>query len=125
MDKIFINNLNIETIIGIYDYELNNKQTIILDLEIEIDSKKAAQKDNITDTIDYDYVLDYIYTYCDQNNFNLLETLAENICKNLIQKFNIPWLKLSITKPKAVRYTNSIGIVIERSKDDFECKESA
>jgi dihydroneopterin aldolase len=122
MDKIFINNLKIETIIGCYDHELTAKQLIILDLELQIDAKHCARADNIQDTIDYEKVIDNIKTLSQQKNFKLLESYAEYITFNLLETFKTSWIKLKITKPNALNDTKDLGIIIERSTLDFDTK---
>lgn len=116
MDKIFINNLVIETIIGVYEHELHNKQPLILDLELAINSKQAADTDDILYTVPYDKVIETISHLSEIKQFKLLETYAEFITQNLLEAFNTNWIKLKITKPKAMPHTTEVGIVIERSK---------
>lgn len=114
MDKIFIKNLNLEMIIGIYPHEINKKQAIILDLELQADAQKAALTDNIKHTIDYDRVVEYINLLCNQHQFKLIETLAEFLASNIIETFHTNWIKITITKPYALLETKEVGIVIER-----------
>lgn len=115
MDRIFIKNLTIDTIIGVYKHELGNKQPINLDLELGIDAKQAALNDDIHQTADYDLIINKIIAICEQKTFKLIETLADHIADVLLKEFNVHWLKLSIQKPEAVKYTRDVGVVIERS----------
>lgn len=116
MDKIFINNLCIDTFIGIYPYELAAKQTIILDIELQIDASKTALKDNIDHTVDYDLVVADIIKISQVKQFKLLETFAEYICQHVLEGFATNWIKIKITKPRAMPETKDVGIIIERSK---------
>lgn len=114
MDRIFINNLKIETVIGIYEHELTSKQTLILDLELKINAKQSALEDNIKDTIDYEKVVETIKRLSHLHQFKLLESYAEYISNNLLKTFNTQWVRLKITKPSALTDTKDIGIIIER-----------
>lgn len=117
MDKIFIKHLNINVIIGIYQHEIHKKQPIILDIELQTDANQAALTDNIKNTIDYDKVVDYINLLCGQHKFNLIETLAEFLAKNILESFNTNWIKITLTKPNALPQTKEVGIIIERNAD--------
>lgn len=116
MDKIFIKNFPIDTIIGLHSHELNTKQKIILDLELQIDSKKAARHDEIKDTVDYSILVEAIQSLCDTKRFKLIESLAEYLCSYILENFNTTCVTLAITKPNALTLTNTVGVVITRSK---------
>lgn len=115
MDKIFINQLSVDALIGIYQHELATSQKIIIDLELQIDAEQAAREDDISKTLDYDLVINKIRQCCEHDRFKLIETLAENIAHNLLTNFATNWVKLTLTKPEANTATREIGITIERS----------
>ncbi len=118
-DIIFINNLVINTVIGVYPHEHQAKQELILDFELQIDAKKAALSDDLSDTIDYDFFTEWLTEQATQKKFNLIETLAEFLCKTIIETFHIPKVKLKITKPYAITATRNLGVIIERGFQDY------
>ncbi len=94
MDIIYLRDLRIDTIIGIYDWERRMKQTIILDLEMGTDIRKAANSDNIDDTLNYKAVAKRLMSYVGSSEFELVETLAEKIAEIIMTEFKVPWLRL-------------------------------
>ena len=116
MDKIFLNDLKVETIIGIYDWERETLQTLGFDLEMDWDIRKAASSDDIADTLDYGAVAETIVKFVEASRYQLIETLAEDLCALLLNEFPIPKLKLTLSKPVALHGNNLAKIVIERSK---------
>lgn len=114
MDRVFINDLRIETIIGIYDWERKVKQTISLDLEMGTDIQKSAATDAIDDTLNYKAVAKRLIAFVEDSEYQLVETLAEKIAGIVLSEFNVPWLKLTVHKPGAVRGSRDVGVIIER-----------
>lgn len=114
MDIVFIHDLQIETVIGIYDWERKIRQTISIDLEMATDIGKAAKSDNIDDTLSYKTVAKRLIDYVEQSEFELVEALAEEICNIVRTEFEVPWVKLTLHKPGAVRGSQSVGVIIER-----------
>ena len=113
-DTIFINELQIETVIGIFDWERQIKQTVVLDLELATDIRKAAASDHIDDTIDYKTLTKTVITFVEASEFQLVETLAERVCELVRNDFNVPWVRLKLNKPGALRGARDVGILIER-----------
>jgi dihydroneopterin aldolase len=114
MDIIYLRDLRIDTIIGIYDWERRMKQTIIIDLEMGTDIRKAANSDNIDDTLNYKAVAKRLLSYVGDSEFELVETLAEKIAEIIMTEFKVPWLRLSLNKKGAVRNVRDVGVIIER-----------
>jgi len=114
MDIIYLNDLRIDTVIGIFDWERRVKQTISLDIEMATDIRKAASSDTIDDTLDYKAVAKRIIAFVEQSEFQLVETLAERICEIILTEFNVPWVKLRLNKQGAVRGARDVGVLIER-----------
>jgi dihydroneopterin aldolase len=114
MDIVFINELRIETIIGIYDWERKVKQTISLDLEMGTDIEKSAATDAIDDTLNYKAVAKRLIAFVEDSNYQLVETLAEKIAAIVLSEFRVPWLRLTVRKPGAVRGSRDVGVIIER-----------
>lgn len=116
MDKIFLTNLDIETIIGIYDWERKTLQTLSFDLEMDWDIRQAAKSDDIVDTLDYGSVANTVVAFVSTSRYQLIETLAEDLAALLLSSFPIPKLKLTLSKPVELHGQNIAKIVIERSK---------
>ena len=114
VDIVFINDLRIETIIGIYDWERKVKQTISLDLEMGTDIRKSAETDAIEDTLNYKAVAKRLISFVGESEYQLVETLAEKVAEIVLQEFNVPRVKLTLRKPGAVRGSRDVGVVIER-----------
>ena len=114
MDIVFIHDLQIDTVIGIYDWERKIRQTISLDIEMATDISKAAKSDDIEDTLSYKTVAKRLIEFIEQSEFELVEALAEKICSIVMQEFSVPWVKLTLHKPGAVRGSKSVGVIIER-----------
>ena len=114
VDIVFINDLRIETIIGIYDWERKVKQTISLDLEMGTDIRKSAETDAIEDTLNYKAVAKRLIAFVGESEYQLVETLAEKITDIVLTEFSVPWVKLTVHKPGAVRGSRDVGVIIER-----------
>jgi len=114
MDLVFIKNLRVDTIIGIYDWERKVLQTVALDLEMGFDNQKPAATDQIQDTLDYKAVSKRLITFIENSSFQLVETLAERCATIVLEEFNVPWLRLKVSKPGAVRGAKAVGVLIER-----------
>jgi dihydroneopterin aldolase len=116
MDIIFLGGLEIETVIGIYDWERTIKQKIYLDIEMAFDIKKAAATDDIAYTLDYKTVSDRVVQFVETSEFFLVETLIEKIADILLTEFSIPWVKIVLNKKGAVSRARDVGIIIERGQ---------
>lgn len=114
MDIIFLRDLRIETVIGIYDWERRIRQTVSLDLEMGADIRKAAASDAIADTLDYKAVAKRLIDFVGASEFQLVETLAERIAETVLSEFDVPWLRLTVNKQGAVRGARDVGVIIER-----------
>ncbi len=114
MDIVYIRDLRIETIIGIYDWERQVRQTVSIDLEMASDIRKAAETDDIGYALNYKAVSKRLIAYVENRNALLVETLAEEIAKIIREEFNVPWLRLRLSKPGAVRGARDVGLIIER-----------
>jgi dihydroneopterin aldolase len=116
MDIVFINDLDIETIIGIYDWERKIRQVVRLNLEMNTDVKCAAASDRIDDALDYKSVAKRLIGFVGESDFQLVETLAERCADIVLDEFPVDWLRLRVDKPGAVRGSKSVGIIIERGR---------
>ena len=118
MDIIYLRDLRIETVIGIFDWERRIQQTVILDIEMGTDITQAAISDRIEDTLDYKAVAKRLIQFVSSSEFQLVETLAARCADIIIQEFNVPWLRLSLNKKGAIRGASDVGLLIERGQRD-------
>jgi dihydroneopterin aldolase len=114
MDVVFIEDLRIDTVIGIYDWERKIRQTITLDLEMAFDNRKPAASDKIEDTLDYKKVAKRLIAFVEESHFELVETLAERCADIVRDEFGVTWLRLKLSKPGAVTGSKAVGVAIER-----------
>ena len=117
MDIVYIRELEIETIIGIYDWEREQKQTVSLDLEMGTDISLAAGSEDIEKTLDYKAVAKRLIEFVESSEFFLVETMAEKIAQIIMLEFSVPWLKLRLGKPGAVTGSKDVGVIIERTSN--------
>lgn len=114
MDIIYLNDLRVEAVIGIWDWERKIRQTIAIDLEMATDIRKAAATDSIEDTLNYKAVAKRVQAFVAESGFQLVETLAEKIAGIIIEEFAVPWVRVRVTKPGAIRGARDVGVMIER-----------
>ncbi len=114
MDIIYLSDLRIETIIGIYDWERRVKQVVSLDIEMASDIARAAASDDIEDTLNYKAVAKRLISFVGESEFQLVETLAERITGIILEEFDVPWVRLRLNKQGAVRGARDVGVIIER-----------
>lgn len=116
MDIIFLGGLEVETIIGIYDWERVTKQTVILDIEMAFDIQKAAETDDIQYTLDYKTVSQRIVSFVEASQFLLVEKLISEIADIIRTEFNVPWVRITLNKKGAISAAKDVGIIIERGE---------
>jgi 7,8-dihydroneopterin aldolase/epimerase/oxygenase len=120
VDKIFIHGLKTEAIIGIFDWERQVKQTVLIDFEISADIRRAALSDSIDDTLNYKGVAKRVLAFVEASQFHLIETLVEHVAMLVLEEFGVQWVKLSLSKPGAIRGSRDVGVILERSRADLE-----
>lgn len=116
MDIVFINDLDIETVIGIFDWEREIRQTVRLNIEMNSDNRRAAATDRIEDALDYKAVSKRLIAFVEKSEFGLVETLGERCAEIILGEFPVQWVRLRLDKPGAVRGSRSVGIQIERGQ---------
>jgi dihydroneopterin aldolase len=116
MDKIFLNELKVDTIIGIWDWERKIRQTVVIDLEMSADIARAAASDSVEDTLNYKSVAKRIQAFVGDSSFQLVETLAEKIAQIVREEFGVQWVRVRVNKPGAIRGSRDVGILIERGQ---------
>jgi dihydroneopterin aldolase len=118
MDIVFVRGLRIETVIGIYDWEKEVRQPVILDLEMSADVAKAAASDRIEDALNYKAVSKRLKQFVGEARFELVETLAERCAEIIRSEFGVAWVRLSVNKIGAVSDARDVGVIIERGARD-------
>lgn len=116
MDIVFLRDLRIKTVIGIFDWERRTRQTIILDLEMSADVARAAASDHIDDTLNYKAVAKRLIEFVSESEFQLVETLAERCTEIIRNEFGVRWVRLTLNKKGAVRDATDVGVIIERGE---------
>lgn len=116
-DIVYIRELKIETIIGIYDWEREIKQTVSLDIEMAADTAKAAKTDDIEDALNYKAVGKRIISFVEASEYQLVETMAEDVAQIILEEFSVEWLRLRVSKPGALRGAKDVGLIIERTRE--------
>lgn len=116
MDSVYIRGLRADAVIGVYDWERNIRQALVIDLELASDNRAAAATDAIAQAVDYDAIAGRVLAYVRDSQFQLIETLAERLAELVMREFGVPWLRIDVAKPGAVKAADSVGVVIERGR---------
>jgi dihydroneopterin aldolase len=119
MDKIFLSALRVECIVGIWEWERRVKQTVVIDIEMAADIRRAAASDQIEDTIDYKRVAKRLLSFVGESQFKLVETLTERIAHLIVTEFGVSWVRVRLNKQGAIRGARDVGIDIERRPEDY------
>ncbi|MCB1648619.1 MAG: dihydroneopterin aldolase [Pseudomonadales bacterium] len=116
MDIVYIQDLGIETVIGVYDWERECRQTVRLSLEMASDIRAAAAQEDLSQTLDYHAIAERLSAFVQASEFQLIETLAEEVAALLMREFGVRWLRLQVSKPGAVPAARDVGVRIERGE---------
>lgn len=116
-DTIFLTELKVDTIIGIWDWERKIRQTVSIDLELGADIRRAAASDDIEDTLNYKKVAKRVQQFVAESEFQLVETMAEKIAEIILAEFEVPWTQVRVNKPGAIRGARDVGVLIRREKE--------
>ena len=120
MDIVYIRDLRIETIIGIYDWEREVKQTVSLDLDMAHDIRQAGETDDIQYALNYKSIAKRLIAFIEGSEFLLVERMAEEVAAIVLNEFSVPWLRLRVSKPGALRGSKDVGILIQRGEKPEE-----
>lgn len=115
-DTIFLYELRVETTIGVWDWERKIRQTVSIDLEMGADIKGAAENDDVDSTLNYKAVAKRVRQFVSESEYQLVETLAENIAGLVLEEFDVPWIQVRVSKPKAISGANDVGVLIYRTQ---------
>ena len=118
-DRIFLRGLEVECLIGFIDWERRIRQKVVIDFELPVDCRRAAERDDVADTLDYKKVSKRIIAYVGASEFQLVETLAHRVALLVLEEFGVEWIRLSINKPGAIRGSRGVGVAIERTRADL------
>ena len=118
-DRIFLHGLTAECIIGFIDWERRVKQTVVLDIELPVDCRRAASSDEVADTLDYKKVAKRVLAFIEASEFKLVETLAHRVALLILEEFAVAWVRIALNKPGAIRNSRDVGVVIERTRADL------
>ena len=118
-DRIFLRGLEVECIIGFIEWERRIRQTVVIDVELPVDCARAAQSDDVADTLDYKKVAKRVIAFVESSEFKLVETLAQRLAMLVLGEFGLEWVRLSINKPGAIRGSRDVGVAIERTRADL------
>lgn len=114
MDTIFLHDLKVDTVIGIWDWERKIRQTVVINLEMSADIRKAAASDRVDDTLNYKNVAKRVQQFVGESRFQLVETLAERVADIVNNEFGVSWVRVRVSKPGAIRGAGDVGVLIER-----------
>jgi len=119
MDKIFLRQLEVDAVIGIWEWERRVKQKVSIDLEMGADVRAAAATDSVESALNYKDVAKRLLAFVGASEYQLVESLAEAVARIVITEFKAPWVKVSVAKPEAIRGGREVGVVIERTPEDY------
>ena len=118
-DRVFLRGLTAECVIGFIDWERRVRQTVVIDLELPVDCRHAAETDEEADTVDYKKVAKRVLAFIEASEFKLVETLAHRLAITLLEEFGLEWVRLEVNKPGAIRNSRDVGIKLVRSRADL------
>ncbi|MBI5611793.1 MAG: dihydroneopterin aldolase [Gammaproteobacteria bacterium] len=116
MDIIYLHDLKIDCVLGIWDWERRTTQTVTFDLDMAADVRRAAASDRIDDTVNYKAVAKRLTAFVGASQFQLVETLAEKTAELILNEFPIRWVRVRVNKKGAIRGAADVGVIIERGE---------
>ncbi len=114
MDTIYLHGLTVDAVIGIWEWERKIRQKVVIDIDMDADIRKAAASDSVDDTLNYKAVAKRVIELAETSGFQLVETLAERVADIVRNEFDVPWVRVKINKPGAIRGSRDVGVIIER-----------
>jgi 7,8-dihydroneopterin aldolase/epimerase/oxygenase len=124
-DRIFLHGLTADCIIGFIDWERRVRQTVVLDIELPVDCRRASLTDEVADTLDYKTVAKRVLAFIAATEFQLVETLAHRVALLILEEFPVEWVRVALNKPGAIRNSRDVGVLIERTRADLPAAATA
>ncbi len=118
MDHIYLHDLKVDCVIGIWEWERRTTQIITIDLDMAVDVRRAAATDRIEDTLNYKAVAKRVIAFVGDSQFQLVETLTEKIAELVLGEFLVPWVRVAVNKRGAIRGATDVGVIVERGRKD-------
>jgi 7,8-dihydroneopterin aldolase/epimerase/oxygenase len=115
-DRIFVRGLATECVIGFVDWERRVRQKVVFDIEFAADCARAAQRDEVSDTLDYRKVVKRVLAFVEASECHLVETLAERVARVILDEFEVGWVRIALSKPGAFRESRDVGVIVERTR---------
>lgn len=115
-DVVFVRGLRVDAIIGVLAHERTTAQTICIDLQMHVQTGKAAASDQLVDALDYATITNAVVDLTRAAQFNLVETLAENIAELILANDLVQAVTVSVDKPQAMANTDTVGVRIHRER---------
>lgn len=116
-DTIFLHDMRVETVVGIWEWERRIRQRVSIDLEMGGDVRRAAATDRIEATLNYKAVAKRVQQFVGDSSYQLVETLAQKVAELVLDEFDVPWIRVRVSKPGAIRGARDVGVVIRRERD--------
>ena len=116
MDIIYLHDLKIDCVLGIWEWERRTTQTLTIDLDMGADVRKAAASGRIEDTVDYKTIAKRLIGFVGESQFGLVETLAEQIAEIVLKEFPVRWVRVRVNKKGAIRGASGVGVIVERGE---------
>ena len=119
-DQVLIEALRVDTVIGVYEWEKTIQQTLVIDVVMDCDNRPAAEQDNIDLAVDYARVSDAITELLQAQPRQLIETVAEDIAKLVLQQFAVRQVQVKVAKPDAVAAAQQVAVRISRQANEYQ-----
>ena len=120
MDTVFLRGLEVECVIGVFDWEREQKQKVVIDLDMDWDVRPAARDDDLEKAVDWKEVTKGLLAFVGESRFRLVESLAERVAEIVVRRFDVPRVRVRVEKPGAVRYSTTVGVEIVRTREDLD-----
>ena len=115
-DLLFVRGIEARAWIGVDAWERKGPQPLLIDLDFTCDAAKAARRDDVEDAVNYRTVAKEAIAFAESSRFRLVETLAERLAERLREACGLPWVRVRVSKPGAVRFSREVGVEIERGR---------
>ena len=116
MDTVFIRGLKVKATVGVFEWERQIRQNLVLDLDLRTDAARAAASDELEDSVDYKAISQRVAEFVEASEYKLVESLADALANLIREEFKVDWLRLRVSKPYAVRIAREVGVVVERGE---------